>query len=78
MWAPAEMTTRGPMRIESSRTVAMLALVGGEVRPERISVLGTVAGDDAVSGPPITDFSPTIHPSPMLIGPSNERNLTRG
>jgi len=74
MWVPAETTARGAIRIESSRTVAML---GGEVPPE-LSVLGAVAEDEDVCGPPITDFSPTIHPSPTLMGPSNERNLARG
>ena len=61
MWEPEEMVARGEMRTLSSRVVGVG--VAGVVEVVDVDV-------DVGAGPPIVDFSPTIHPFPITMGPS--------
>lgn len=84
-WAPAETVARGPMLTEFSIMVVIRSgAADSMLEPKSRGVPGVdgVEGVDRpellVTGPPITDFSPIMHPSPMLTGPLKESSFARG
>jgi hypothetical protein len=66
IWQPEDIVARGEIMTLFSSVVGVDVDVG---------VVGDVEVD---AGPPIMDFSPIIHPSPIAIGPSWESSFARG
>lgn len=72
-WEPEDMVAKGDIRTSFSRVV-VVGVVDVDVG------VGVVGVDvvAAAAAPPMTDFSPIMHPVPIFMGPSYERTFARG
>lgn len=72
MWLPEQIVEKGDITMLFSRVVVVIVAVGvvavGVVADVGVAAAEVVAAADAE--PPITDFSPIMHPLPIFTGPS--------